>query len=334
MPNIPLTFACGPYDRMDALAQGKVSIPGIDLTYITVDHPRNIFDRMVGGLEFDTSEMSVSEYICRYTAGKRDLVAIPIFPSRAFRHNCIAVNTDLIKTPTDLNGKRVGVQLYTMTAAVWIRGILEDAGVDLSTITWVEGDIRKPGAHGKPAKTSLLKPVNLIPNTNPTKSLSELLEDSEIVATIGADQPPCLNKASNVRLLFAPNIREKEKEYYNRTGIFPIMHCVVIKREIVEKYPFVTTSLFNAMNESKDIALSRLRFTATYRYMLPFLTSDLLEIDELFAGDPWPYGVEENRRTLEAMVGFLYEQGMIDRKVPLDELFVPVYGKNLKIGQV
>ncbi|OKL58796.1 hypothetical protein UA08_05861 [Talaromyces atroroseus] len=326
---LPLTFACGPYDRMESLAKGDVRPAGIDLNYISIDHPRDTFDRMIGGMEFDVSEMSSSEYICRYASGDRDLVAIPVFPLRSFRHNFIAVNTDIIKKPSDLNGKRIGVQLYTMTAAVWIRGILANAGVDLSTITWIEGAIEKPGPHGEANPKPLLRPIKRIPNENPSKSLSQLLEDGEIAATIGAQLPPCLGKARNVHRLF-PNVRQTEKEYYRETGIFPIMHVVVLKKELVDKYPFISTSLFNAMNDSKDIAMRRLRFSGGSRYMLPFMQSNIQEIDELFGGDPWPYGLEANRKTLEALVSFLYDQAMIPRKVPLEELFAHTCGHNIK----
>lgn len=325
-----LNFACGPYDHMDALAQGRMQPAGIDLNYITIEHPRDIFDRMVGGLEFDASEMSVSEYVCRWADGERDLIGIPVFPSRAFRHNCIVVNTNIIQKPSDLNGKRVGVQLYTMTAAVWIRGALQTAGVDISSITWVEGDIKRPGAHGKPKAKPLLRPVKLVPNDDPARSLSDLLENGDIAATIGADTPPCLGKAPNVRRLF-PDLRKTEKQYYQNTGIFPIMHLVVIRKELVDKHPFVPSSLFHAFNESKNIGLRRMKFLATYRYMLPFLPSDVEEIEQLFGGDPWLYGLEPNRKSLEALVTYLYDQAMIDRKIPLQELFAPIHGQNLKI---
>lgn len=186
---IPITFACGPYDRMAALARGEIKPAGIDLNYVTIDHPRDVFDRMIGGLEFDASELSASEYICRYSAGFRDLVALPVFPSRVFRHGFIAVNENIIKKPEDLNGKKVGVQLYTMTAAVWIRGVLQQAGVDLSSITWVEGAVERAGSHGLPSAEPLLKPVKRVRNET-DKSLSQLLEDGEIAATIG--EPPIL----------------------------------------------------------------------------------------------------------------------------------------------
>ncbi|KAL1846423.1 hypothetical protein Plec18170_009149 [Paecilomyces lecythidis] len=273
---LPLTFACGSYDRMDAITKGEIQPADIDLNYIPINNPRDIFDRMIGGNEFDASEMSLSEYICRYADGERDLVAIPVFPSRAFRHGYITINTDLVQRPTDLNGKRIGVQLYTMTAAVWIRAALADAGVDLSTITWVEGAFEKPGPHGKAVPKPLLRPVK-------------------------------------------------------RTGIFPIMHVVVIKKAIVHNWPFVVTSMFNACNDSKDLALHRMKFSGTNKYMLPFLQSDIEEIEQLFGGDPWPYGLEKNRSTLEAFVSYLYEQAMIPRKIPIEELFAPVHCRNLKV---
>lgn len=325
---LPLSFACGRYDRMEPLAKGEIEPAGIDLNYISIDHPRDIFDRMLGGHEFDASEMSLSEYICRYADGERDLIAIPVFPSRAFRHGNIIVNTDLVQKPSDLNGKAIGVQLYTMTAAVWIRAALADAGVDLSTITWIEGAFDKPGPHGNANPKPLLLPVNRIQNIS-AKSLSQCLQDGDIAATIGAEIPPCFGIAPNVRRLFS-DTREAMKIYLQQTGIFPIMHVVVIRKEIVDKWPFVVTSLYNAFNESKNLASRRMRF-GTNPYMLPFLPSDIEEIDLLFGGDAWPYGIEPNRKTLEALVFHLYEQAMIPGQIPLEELFAPVYGQNLKV---
>lgn len=316
---------------MDALAKGEVQPAGINLNYVLIHHPRDIYDRMLGGHEFDASEMSLSEYICRYAAGERDLVAIPVFPSRVFRHNCIAINTNIVKEPSDLNGKRIGVQLYTMTAAVWIRGLLQDAGVELSTITWVEGALEKPGVHGNVKAKPLLRPINLETNTNPNKSISQLLEDDELAATIGAEPPTCIGSVPHIQCLF-PDPLAAEQEYYKKTGVFPIMHTVVIKKDIVDKYPFVPSSLYHALNESKDKALRKLKVAGAPRYAIPFLPSYLDQVEKLFGGDLWPYGVEPNRKTLEAAVSFLYEQGMVDREIPLEELFAPVRGQNLKIG--
>lgn len=321
---LPLSFACASYDRMDALRNGEVKAEGIDLNFLTVNHPRDVFDRMMGGHEFDASEMSSSEYICTYAAGKRDFVAIPVFPSRVFRHGFIAVDSKQVKTPKDLEGKKVGVQLYTMTAAVWIRGLLAQVGVDLEKIEWVEGAVEKPGGHGKPSALPPIKPVKISRNEDPNRSLSQLLADGEIAATIGADLPTSYGQAENVKRLF-PDFKEAEKKYYKDHGIFPIMHLVVIKRSLVEAHPWIALSLYNAFNESKEVALRRMKFLGALRYMLPWLPSELDEINEVFEdGDPWPYGVEKNRRTLETLVEFLHDQGMIERKPTLEELFWPV----------
>lgn len=318
---VPLSFACASYDRMDALRSGEVKVEGVDLNYLTVNHPRDVFDRMMGGQEFDASEMSSSEYICTYAAGKRDFVAIPVFPSRVFRHGFIAVDSNQVKSPKDLEGKKVGVQLYTMTAAVWIRGLLAQQGVNLDSIEWVEGAVEKPGSHGKPSSLPPLKPVKITRNEDPNRSLSQLLADGDIAATIGADLPKSFGKAPNVQRLF-PNFKQEEMKYYKDHGIFPIMHLVVIKRALCEKYPWIPSSLYNAFNESKEMALRRMNFTGALRYMLPWLPSELDEIRETFEdGDPWPYGVEKNRRTLEKLVEFLHEQGMIEKKPTLEELF-------------
>lgn len=319
LEKIPLTFACGQYDRMDPLARGEVSPAGVDLKYVAMNNPREIFDRMIRHHEFDVSEMSVSEYVCRYADGERDLVGIPVFPSRAFRHSCIVVNSNIIQKPSDLNGKKIGVQLYTMTAAVWVRGVLQDAGVDLSTITWVEGDLVHPGAHGNPRSKPLLRPVDIIRNGN-SKSLSQLLEEGELAATIGAHPPTCLGKVAHIQHLF-PDVRGTEKEYFQRTGIFPIMHLVVIRKEIVEKYPFIAKALYDAMDESKNVSLRRMKLASTYSYMLPFLSSDIAEVEEIFGGDPWPYGIESNRKVLELLITLLFDQAMISRQVALEELF-------------
>ena len=324
--NVPLSFACGGYDRMTALFTGEVKPQGIDLNYITIQHPRDVFDRMQGGHEFDSSEMSSSEYICRYAAGERFFTALPVFPSRVFRHGFIAVNSDIVKNPKDLEGKKVGVQLYSMTAAVWIRGLLAQEGVDLSKIEWVEGAMEGPGAHGKPTVLPPLKPIKISRNTSQTKSLSDLLTDGEIAATIGADLPDNLGKVANVKRLF-PDFKEAEKKYYKDHGLFPIMHLVCIKRSVVEKHPWIPTSLYEAFNKSKNLALQRMKFLGSLRYMLPWLPSELDEIEDVFkdtGGDPWPYGIEANRRTLETLIRFLWEQGMIEKQPTVDELFEPM----------
>ncbi|GAM85350.1 hypothetical protein ANO11243_033570 [Dothideomycetidae sp. 11243] len=331
MSPLLVSFACLLYDRMVPLATGEVRPQAIDLNFIQVDHPRDVFDRMVSTQDFDCSELSASEYITMYAAGKRDFIAIPVFPSRAFRHSFIAVNTDKIKEPKDLNGKRIGVQHYTMTAAVWQRGLLQhEYGVDLSSIEWVEGKMEGPGSHGKPSSLPPLSPVKITQNTDSTKSLSDLLRDGEIDATIGADPPDCLGKAANVRRLF-PEFKSVEKDYFKRTGIFPIMHLVAIRRELYEKHRFIATNLFEAFEDSKALARKRMFSMSALRYMLPWLPEALDDISETFpGGDAFPYGLEANRKALEALVQYLEEQSMIDRKIPIEELFAPVRPANFR----
>lgn len=318
-----MTFASGLYDRMVPLATGEVQPRGADLTFLEFHHPRDVFDRQIANKEFDACELSSSEYITRYAAGDRSFVAIPAFPSRVFRHSFIVVNSNTVKTPKDLEGKKVGVQLYTMTAAVWQRGLLQhEYGVDISTIEWVEGKMEGPGSHGKPSALPLLKPVKITANTK-AKSLSQLLADGDIDATIGADAPDCLGKVPHVKRLF-PDFKRVEMEYYKKTGIFPIMHLVALRRDFYEANRFVASSLFEALNDSKELARKRMNFTGALRYMLPWLPESLDEIKEVFGGDCWPYGIEENRKTLEALIQYLHEQSMIESTPTVDELFAPV----------
>ncbi|HYA06034.1 MAG TPA: 4,5-dihydroxyphthalate decarboxylase [Xanthobacteraceae bacterium] len=325
MAALPLTFACGLYDRMQALATGEIKPDGIDLNFLAIDNPREIFDRMSGRLEFDACEMSSSEFVSRFAANKLPFVALPVFASRVFRHGFIVVNRRFVTAPQELAGKRIGVPLYTQTAAIFIRGLMQhDLGVDLSGIEWVQGAIDDPGSYGRPAVLPLVKPVNITANAS-GKSLSDLLAAGEIHAIIGSNLPRALNRHPDVVRLF-PDFRAREKDYYRRTRIFPIMHLVVIRNDIYERHPFVATSLYNAFCAAKDRAREKMRYPGTLRYMLPWLPDDVEEIDAVFGGDCWPYGVEPNRPTLEALVTYMAEQGLIPQPVPIEKLFVPSFG--------
>lgn len=326
MAKLSLDFACALYDRMQPLYTGEVQVAGVDLNFIPIELPRPIFDRMSGGQEFDVAEYSSSEFVQRYAARECPLVAIPVFPSRAFRHGFIAINRNSgIRKPKDLEGKRVGVALYTMTAAVFIRGLLQhEYGVDLSKIRWVQGAINSAGSHGDPHVLPLLRDVT-IETADRSKSLDHLLVSGEIDATIGTSVPRSIRGNPAIARLI-PDFREIEKEYYKRTRIFPIMHLVAIRKDIYQKHPFVATSLYNAMVQAKDLALRKMKNLRALRYMLPWLTADLDEIDEVFGDDPWPYGLEPNRPTLEALVTYMHDQAMIAETMPVDQLFVPTYG--------
>jgi 4,5-dihydroxyphthalate decarboxylase len=325
-----LTMACGLYDRMLDLYRGVVRPAGIELNFIPMDGSagaREIFDRMGGNLEFDVAEMSSSEFIARKSAGNSPLVALPVFPSRVFRHGMLSINRRSgIKSPKDLEGRRIGVPLYSMSAAVWMRGHLqEDYGVDLGKLHWVEGAINQPGAHGHPSVLPLLRPVSIEKNTS-GKSLSDLLEEGRIDAIVGTVLPDAIHRNPDIVRMF-PNYREVEKDYFRRTRIFPIMHLIALRRDVYEENPFIASSLFDALCASKERALMRMRDVGTLQYMLPWMTADLDELDEVFGGDAWPYGIDPNRPTLEALMQYLCDQAIIKSVMPIEDLFVPTNGR-------
>lgn len=322
--DLKLNFACGLYDRMLRLYTGEVKPKGIDLTFTALDEPRDIFDRMAGKREFDMAEMSSSEYISRFDANQCPFVALPVFASRTFRHGFIFINRQSgIRSPKDMEGKRIGVPLYTMSAAVWIRGLLKDEyGVDLSKVTWVEGALKSAGAHGNPSAMPLLKPAPIEINTS-GKSMSKLLAEGVVDAVIASRSVEGLGKNPDIARLI-PDFRAVEKDYYRRTRIFPVMHVVVIRREIYDAHPFVAQSMYDAFCASKKHAYDLMRELGALRYMLPWLTDDVDEIEAVFGGDPWPYGIEANRPTLETLVAYLADQNLISRKIQIEKLFAPV----------
>jgi 4,5-dihydroxyphthalate decarboxylase len=314
-----LTLACGFYDRTDALRTGDVKVDGIDLDFIAIQNPREIFDRMGGKHEFDVSEFSSSEFISRLGRGDNAFVALPVFPSRVFRHGYIYINRKAgIRGPKDIAGKRVGVPVYTMTAAVWIRGhLMHQYGVDLSGCRWLEGAINHAGSHGDPSAPPLLKPVK-IERDPKGRSLSELLALGEIDVIMGTQHPI---PHPDIAPLF-PDAHAVEREFAKSTKIFPMMHLIVIRRDVFERDKTIAGRLYKGFVDAKNEALARLK--RGHPLMLPWLHDHLHELDEVFSGDPYPCGIEANRPSLEALVDYLHEQNFIPRKIPIEDIFVPV----------
>jgi 4,5-dihydroxyphthalate decarboxylase len=321
-----INLASGLYDRMQALYTGEVKPDGIDLNFIINDDPRNIFNRMSATQEFDVAEMSCSDYIARLSVQKEDtpFIALPVYPARCFRHGYITINKRSgIRTPKDLEGKRIGLPRYTMTATVWIRGILQhEFGVDLSTIHWVEGQINGTGQHGEPGVMPLLRDLPITVNQT-GKSLSQLIDEDELDAIIGTSIPDSRHHNPDVVRLF-PDFREREKEYFRRTGQFPIMHCVVIRRSLYEQHPFIAGSLYRAFCQSKHIAIKHMRYIAIPRYMLPWMHDDIDEIDAVFGRDPFPYGIEAGRRNFETFMQYMVEHGILGAAMPVESLFADI----------
>jgi 4,5-dihydroxyphthalate decarboxylase len=324
MSRLPLTFACCRYDRMEAIREGIVTVEGVDLTCLTLKSGRDVFDRMVGGEEFDVAELSASEFVSLQGRGNNPFVALPVFPSRVFRHGYIFVNARAgIRTPKDLEGKRVGVPLYTQTAALWARGHLSDQfGVDLGTIRWVQGAVDDTGTHGKPHAPPLLRPVTIEQNTS-GKSLGALLATGEIDAMIGSRKPETFGRDLNVVRLF-PHYRQLERELYETAQIFPIMHLIAIRRSLYERHRWLAASFYKALVDAKRRARAGMRYGGSLATMLPWLLAEIEEIDAVFAGDAFPYGIEPNRPTLEALVRYMAEQHFIKHPIRIEELFAPI----------
>jgi 4,5-dihydroxyphthalate decarboxylase len=308
---------------MDALRNNAVTIDGVELDHVELWPPRRIFDRMAGSQAFDAAEFSCSEYISQVDRGNCPFIALPVFPSRVFRHGFICVHRDSdIKSPKDLEGRRIGVPLYTQTAAIWIRGLLRsDYGVDLSTVRWLEGAVMEAGGHGHPSAPPMRKKPKI--ETNRTGlPLADLLLGGQIDAILGTFVDDACRAHRDIVRLF-PDYRAREREYFQRTGIFPIMHLVVLRKEVHERHPSVARKLFDALVEAKAWARRELLASNAQRYMLPWLLDDVNEIDEVFGGDAWPYGIGANRPTLEALVDYMLDQGFIARRIPLEDLFLP-----------
>jgi 4,5-dihydroxyphthalate decarboxylase len=324
MSGLALTFACCRYDRMEAIRASEVVPEGIDLNCITFASGREIFDRMVGGREFDIAELSASEFISLMGRGDCPFVALPVFPSRVFRHGYIFVNARAgVHSAKHLEGKRVGVPLYTQTAAIWARGHLaHEFAVNLDAIRWVQGAVERTGSHGRPHAPPLLRPVRMEQNAS-GRSLGALLAGGEIDALIGSRKPDEFGRHPDVVRLF-PDHRARERDFYRRSKIFPIMHLIAIRRDLYERQRWIGTSLYNAFVEAKRRARTRLRYGGSLAAMLPWLIDDLEEIDKVFGGDPFAYGIERNRATLQALVRYMVEQHFIARAIAVEDLFVPL----------
>jgi 4,5-dihydroxyphthalate decarboxylase len=322
MAKIRLTLSCWEYDRTRALQEGKVHVEGVDLTYLPL-HVEETFWRMLRYQEFDAAECSMSSYLMARERGYPRLIAIPVFPSRFFRHSFIFVNTESgIEAPKDLVGKRVGVPEYQITAAVWVRGILQhEYGVAPEKMKWFTGGAEDPGREEK-LRPDLPKDID-IRWIGPTRTLSSMLEQGELDALICAHIPsPFVRRSPKVKRLFA-NFREVEKDYYRRTKIFPIMHTIVLREEVYETHPWVAQSLCKAFAESKRLCEETLYKYSALKYMLAWSFADIEEERELFGDQFWPYGLDANRHVLNTLTQYSLEQGLTRKTVELTSLFAP-----------
>lgn len=322
MADVPITIACGNYDRTRAIMDGRVRVEGCNVTYLPL-YPEEIFHRQFVFSEFDVAEMSMSSYIRTVAAGTTQFVAIPAFVSRIFRHNGIYVRKGAgITRPEDLRGKRVGLPEYQITAVVWMRGMLQhEYGVKPSEIQWRQGGQEQPGRHER----TPLKPIPGVDLTSipEDRTLVGMLREGELDALFTARGPSSfLAGEDHIQRLF-PDTRAAEQAYYKKTGLFPIMHMVGIRRSLVERYPWLPVSVFKAFIEAKSLAMTDLTDVNALMVTLPWLEVETRDTMRAMGRDFWRYGVKESRHELEALTQYSYEQGLTDRKVAVEELFAP-----------
>ena len=318
MTQLSLTFACESYDRVRALQDGRVRPEGIDLNVVALP-VEETFYRQARYREFDVSELSLSSYLLTLDAADPPFVALPVFPSRMFRHQSIYVNAGSgIREPADLIGKRVGVPEYQLTAVVWQRGILaEHHGVPVESVRYFTGGMEQPGRTEK-LKLSLPNEISVTP-IPPDQTLSALLATGELDAVYAAGEPVGFGALPQIRRLFE-DFQAAEADYYRKTGIFPIMHVVAVKRAVFERHPWIARSLTKAFGAALDIAYADLAQRNALKVMLPWLAKHLEDTVGVLGPRYWDYGLEGNRHVLETFSRYSHEQGLAARPRPAEEI--------------
>ena len=322
MSKLNLSIAIGDYDRVRPLRNGDVQIDGTDPVFLALD-PEEIFFRAFRHEEFDVCELSLSSFTVKTALKNCPYVGVPVFPSRAFRHTSIYKRTDRgINTPADLKGKRIGTPEYQLTANVWARAILEtEYGVKPSDITWVRGGMDTPG---RVEKISLnLGPDVKLENAPADRTLNQMLEAGEIDGIIGPRAPAAFEAGNPIVDWLWPDVDVVAADWYRRTGLFPIMHMLGVRRALVEQHEWLPFALLKAFEHSKQLALKRLSDTSATKVTLPFVEESLRRARTLMGQDFWTYGYGPNKPTLDAFLGFHHRQGLSQRLVAAEELFHP-----------
>jgi 4,5-dihydroxyphthalate decarboxylase len=326
---IPLTLAISHYDHVTDLVTGRVPVEGVELTCLNLQI-EEIFFRQFNFRDFDVSEVSMGKYCSLVSQGDPPLVAIPVFPSRVPRHSSIYIRRDgPVKSPADLAGKRVGIPEWAQTAAVYSRGLLaHQYGVDLTSIEWIQAGVDQPGRLEK-VKLNLPKGLRYTPK--PDKSLSGMLVSGEIDAALSAHAPSCFEHGHpNVARLF-PDYLDVEMKYVKETGIYPIMHAVAFRREVVERHPWVAANLFKAFDEARRRSVERALNNTSSTLPLPWGYEFVRRMQEVVGPELMPYGVEANRVTLDAFLQYAHEQGVLHRRLTPEELFPPQVQKSFRV---
>jgi len=315
-----LTMAMSGYDHVRDLATGTVRVEGAEISMLTLPL-EEIFYRFLRYREWHVSELSLAKYVALRAAGDDSLQAIPVFPSRMCRHSSIFVRPDGPREPADLAGARIGLPEWAQTAAVYTRSLLvHDWGIPLRDVHWVQAGVNQPGRR---EKVELHLPEGVTLSREPGRSLDEMLLAGDLDAVFSAHPPTSFERGDPGITRLFPDYEPVEREYVARTGIFPIMHVVVIRADVLERDPWVAQNLFSAFAAAKDASLARLAEMTASRMPLPWLPSRLEEVRALVGPDPWPYGVEANRVTLDAFARYAHEQGVAAKRLEPEDLFAP-----------
>jgi 4,5-dihydroxyphthalate decarboxylase len=321
MSSLQLTVAVSRYDHVADVLNGVVPVQGIDLNVLNLPL-HDIFYRFVQFKEFDVAEISFAKYVSMISQGDDALIALPVFPSRVLRHSAIYVRADgPVKTPKDLAGRRVGVPEWAQTAGVYARGLLSDEfKVDLASIQWVQAGQDQAG---RQEKVPLKLPAGISLRSVADRSLSDMLIDGELDAALMA-QPPVryLQGHPNIARMF-PDWLSAEQQYAEKTKILPIMHTVAIRKVILDEHPWAAVNLFKAFEEAKNRSVERALYAGMTYFPILWGFEHARRTQNLFDGEYWPYGVEANRRTLDAFLRYAYEQGVCHRLLKVEELFPP-----------
>lgn len=330
MSKLQLSIAVGNYDRMRPLVDAEVQIDGVDPVFM-LQEPEEIFFRAFRHADYDICELSLSSYAVKTAADTSPYIAVPVFPSRAFRHTSIYVRADRgIDTPADLKGKRIGVPEYQLTANVWVRLFLEEEyGVRPSDVTWVRGGYEDAG---RVEKITLKLPDGVrLENAPPGKTISGMLECGEIDALIGPRAPSCFDRGHpQVKYLFA-DPQASAADWYRRTRLFPIMHTLGIRKELAQRHPWLAGAVTKAFEKSKALALARLSDTSATKITLPFVEEQLRAARTLMGTDYWSYGFAENEHVLDRFLEQHYREGLSSRRLEARELFHPASLESFKI---
>ena len=329
MEKLKITLGCQAYDRIRPIMDGRVRIEGCD-TIVLPMKPDECFYRAFTNAEFEVSELSASSYVMATERGSFPYVAIPVFPSRMFRHSAIYIRKDAgINEPADLRGRLVGIPEYQMTVGLWARGLLSDVyGVRAEDMKWRTGGLEMAGRKEKqPMKLPPRFEIRAIPEG---KTLSKMLSAGEIDALISAIRPSCWGTDDNIVRLF-PDYRKAERDYFRQTGIFPIMHMLGIRKDMVERHAWLPASVFKAFDESKAACMVALEEFGTLAVTLPWLIPEIEETKSLMGENFWPYGIEDNRKALETLTRYAHEQGLTSRLVAVDELFAAGTRSQVKV---